>query len=207
MSAPQMRLLNPTAGAQIAEYQAADTSVPSIDFASARIYYRRAARAIVLEGENILLLYTAKYQDYSLPGGGIEAHESIETALIRELQEETGALSVKVLGAFGRYEEFRPWYKADANVMHMDSFCYFCQIDLTLGERGLGATRLESHEVRNGMRPVWINIHAAIAHNEAILKHFSGKGQSIVRETFLLKRIVQECLPANATSERNETTE
>lgn len=196
MPLSKMRLLNPATTS--ANTPASLIQAPDIDLATARIFYRRAARAIVLAGEDILLLYTAKYQDYSLPGGGIEAHESIETGLIRELQEETGALTVKVLGAFGRYEEFRPWHKADANVLHMDSFCYFCEIDLTLGERGLGATRLESHEVRNGMRPLWINIHAAIAHNEAILKHFSGKGQSIVRETFLLKRIAKECLGQGA---------
>lgn len=102
----------------------------------------------MLSGEDILLLYTQKYRDYSLPGGGIDDGESLEDGLIRELQEETGALDIQVLAPFGRYEEFRPWYREGANVVHMDSFCYVCRIDTSLGERGLGETRLEAHEIK-----------------------------------------------------------
>ena len=36
---------------------------------------RHAARAIVLKGEDILLLFTERYHDYSLPGGGIDDGE------------------------------------------------------------------------------------------------------------------------------------
>ncbi len=35
------------------------------------ILQRKAARAIALEGEEILLLYTERYHDYTLPGGGL----------------------------------------------------------------------------------------------------------------------------------------
>ncbi|MGL5048883.1 MAG: DNA mismatch repair protein MutT, partial [Shewanella sp.] len=55
-------------------------------------------------------------------------------------------------------------------------------------------TRLEAHEIKNGMRPEWLNIHQAIAHNEDIQRNHPDKGQSIERETFLLKQIVLECL-------------
>lgn len=80
--------------------------------------------------------------------------------MIRELQEETGAQNIRNIEAFGCYEEFRPWYKDDANVMHMLSYCYTCEVDETLGE-----TSFESHEINNGMKPVWINIQQAIEHN------------------------------------------
>lgn len=170
------------------------TQDPAVNLQTARVFYRRAARAIVLSGEDILLLYTQKYRDYSLPGGGIDDGESLEDGLIRELQEETGALDIQVLAPFGRYEEFRPWYREGANVVHMESFCYVCRIDTALGERGLGETRLEAHEIKNGMRPEWLNIHQAIAHNEDIQRNHPHKGQSIERETFLLKQIALECL-------------
>lgn len=167
---------------------------PAINLLTARVFYRRAARAIVLSDEDILLLYTQKYRDYSLPGGGIDEGESLEAGLVRELQEETGALDIQVLAPFGRYEEFRPWYREGANVVHMESFCYLCRIDTALGERGLGATRLEAHEIKNGMRPEWLNIHQAIAHNEDIQRNYPQKGQSIERETFLLKQIALELI-------------
>ncbi|MFB2812635.1 NUDIX hydrolase [Shewanella xiamenensis] len=170
------------------------TKAANINLKQARIFYRQAARAIVLSGEDILLLYTQKYRDYGLPGGGVDKGESIEVGLIRELQEETGAIAANVIAPFGRYEEYRPWFREGANVVHMDSYCYLCEIDMTLGNRGLGEPKLEAHEVKNGMRPEWINIHQAIAHNEEIQRTFANKGQSIDREIFLLKQIVAELL-------------
>lgn len=150
---------------------------------------RHAARGIVLKGNNILLLYTQRYHDYSLPGGGIDDGEDEITGLIRELQEETGAQGVRNVMPFARYDEYRPWYKANGDIIHMISHCYVCEIDDELGE-----TAFESHEVNNGMKPVWMNIHEAIAHNESVIKNSEKKGLSVDRETFLLKVIAKELL-------------
>lgn len=65
---------------------------PSLSNDYGTVFIRNTARAIVLKGEQILLLYTARYDDYSLPGGGVDEGESIEQGLLRELHEETGAL-------------------------------------------------------------------------------------------------------------------
>lgn len=150
---------------------------------------RHAARAIVLKGDSILLLYTERYHDYSLPGGGIDEDEDEVEGLIRELQEETGAQGIRNVRPFARYDEYRPWYKSDADIIHMISHCYVCEIDDELGE-----TDFEAHEVNNGMKPVWMNIHEAISHNEEIILNSDKKGLSIDRETFLLKVIVKELI-------------
>ena len=55
---------------------------------------RLAARGIVLKNEDILLLYTQRYDDYSLPGGGIDDGEDNIAGLVREMKEETGAAVV-----------------------------------------------------------------------------------------------------------------
>lgn len=165
------------------------TQHPDITDISAPTFTRKATRAIVLNGENILLLYTERYHDYSLPGGGIDEGESHTQGLIRELKEETGAHNVKNIHPFGLYEEFRPWYKSDYDIIHMESYCYTCTID-----KELLSPELELHEINNGMRPVWKNIHEAIAHNEETIAESAKKGLSIERETFLLKRIVSELL-------------
>ena len=94
---------------------------------------------------------------------------------------------VRNVEAFTRYDEYRPWYKADADIIHMISHCYVCEIDEALGD-----TAYESHEVRNGMKPLWMNIHQAIAHNEEIIASCPKKGLSIERETFMLKVIADE---------------
>lgn len=143
----------------------------------------------MIDGERLLLLYTAYYDDYSLPGGGIDEGEDVIVGLIRELQEETGARGVRNIRAFARYDEYRPWYKPDADIIYMISYCYVCDIDDELGE-----TSYESYEVKNGMKPSWVNIHEAIAHNEAVMAGGDKKGLSIERETFLLKVISERLI-------------
>lgn len=154
-----------------------------------RCFTRKAARAIVLKGDDILLLYTKRYHDYSLPGGGIDKGEDKLAGLVRELREETGAQNIKNIQAYGCYEEYRHWYKDDYDVMHMISYCYTCEID-----QKMLAPNLEAHEVKNGMTPIWMNIHRAIEHNEDIINNSDKKGLSIERETYLLKHIVEELL-------------
>jgi ADP-ribose pyrophosphatase YjhB (NUDIX family) len=154
-----------------------------------RILQRKAARAIVLDGEDILMLYTERYHDYTLPGGGVDEGEDILQGMVRELEEETGAQNIHNIKPFGLYEEFRPWYKDDADVMHMVSYCFTCKID-----REHGDTNYEDYEIKNGMKPVWINIRDAITHNELTMAESEKKGMSIERETFLLRLIAKELL-------------
>lgn len=151
------------------------------------IIQRRAARAIVLQGDEILLLYTERYHDYSLPGGGIDDGEDVIAGLVRELEEETGAQNIRNIKPFGLFEEFRPWFKPNANVMHMHSYCYTCHVD-----RKLGAPNFEDYEIKNGMQARWVNIHEAIEHNEYTIAQSDKKGLSIERETFLLHLIAKE---------------
>ncbi|MBE0350466.1 NUDIX hydrolase [Pseudoalteromonas lipolytica] len=157
---------------------------PSLSNDYGSVFIRNTARAIVLKGEHILLLYTARYDDYSLPGGGVDNGESIEQGLYRELSEETGAQQINITHPLGLYEEIRPWYKDDFDCVHIKSYCYFCEIN---GE--LAAPKMEHYEVQNGMQPKWINIYDAIAHNETTLAMSEKQGLSIQRETYLLKRI------------------
>ncbi len=154
------------------------------------VIVRHAARGIVIKGENILLLYTQRYDDYSLPGGGIDDGEEETAGLVRELKEETGAQGIRNIKPFARYDEYRPWHKPDADIIHMISHCFICDIDEELGE-----TAFESYEVHNGMTPVWMNIHQAIHHNEEVIANSDKKGLSIEREVYLLKVIAEELMP------------
>jgi 8-oxo-dGTP pyrophosphatase MutT (NUDIX family) len=162
---------------------------PDVDPNSAMILKRQAARAVVLKGEDILMLYTQRYDDYTLPGGGIDEGEDIINGLIRELKEETGAMGIADILPFGRYEEFRPWSKNNFDTLHMNSYCFTCKVD-----DELGLTQLEDYEVSNGMCPIWLNIHEAIAHNQNTIRNSDKKGLSIERETFLLKLVVDELI-------------
>lgn len=148
------------------------------------IFTRLSTRSIAIQGESILLLYTERYEDYSLPGGGLDQDEDKIDGMIRELSEETGAKNIKNIEPFGIYEEYRPWHKPEYDIQHMVSYCYTCEINKELGE-----SSMESYEIKNGMRAVWMNIHEAIDHNKKTMATSEKKGMSIERETFLLELI------------------
>lgn len=150
------------------------------------IFTRLATRSIAVQGDSILLLYTERYEDYSLPGGGLDDGEDKIEGMMRELSEETGAQDIRNIKAFGAYEEYRPWHKPDYDIQHMISYCYLCDID-----KELGMSNLESYEKKNGMKAVWINIHEAIKHNKKTMATSDKKGMSIERETYLLKLIAE----------------
>ncbi|MFD1551257.1 DNA mismatch repair protein MutT [Putridiphycobacter roseus] len=150
------------------------------------VFTRHATRSIAIQGEDILLLYTERYEDYSLPGGGLDLGEDKLTGMVRELEEETGAKSIRNIQPFGTYEEYRPWHKPDFDIQHMISYCYTCEID-----KELGVAKMEDYETKNGMRAVWVNIHDAIQHNKNTIANSDKKGMSIVRELFLLELIVE----------------
>ncbi len=148
------------------------------------VFTRLATRAIATQGNSILLLYTERYEDYSLPGGGLDLDEDKIQGMMRELGEETGAQNIKNIKPFGAYEEYRPWYKPDFDIQHMISYCYTCDIN-----KELGAASMEAYETKNGMKALWVNIHEAIKHNKQTIATSERKGMSIERETFLLELI------------------
>ena len=57
-------------------------------------------------GEQVLLCYRPKYQDWCLPKGKQEKHETIEDCALREIKEETGC-NVLEFGTFLGHTEYR----------------------------------------------------------------------------------------------------
>ena len=154
------------------------------------IFERTAARGIILDNENILLIYTKRYNDYSFPGGGVDDGEDIKEGLMRELKEETGAKNIEILSDFGDYEEFRPTHYEGYDIVHMLSHFFVCTAD-----KELGVATPEDYEISNGSVPVWINIYDAIKHNkEVIASKEDSMGLSIQRETIVLELVAKELL-------------
>lgn len=163
---------------------------PDTPALNGRMFERKAARGIIMRGSEILLLYTRRYNDYSFPGGGVEADEDLLRGLKREIAEETGATQVEVTSEFGYIEEYRPHYKPEYDLIHMLSYYYVCNIHEQLGE-----AKLEDYEMNNGMSAVWVDIHQAILHNRQVIKNKEASmGFSIERETIVLELIVSELI-------------
>lgn len=89
---------------------------------------------------------------------------------------------------YGFIEEYRPYWKPDYDLMHMTSHFFVCDVAPELAE-----VRMESYEIANGMKPVWIPIDEATSHNRQVMsRQEKTMGQSIQRETFMLEKISRE---------------
>lgn len=151
---------------------------------NAKITTREAARAIVLKGSKILMVYTNK-GDYKFPGGGVKKKENMQEALKREVMEETGYVVSEVGEEAGRIIQRSINQYDEAGIFEMTSYYYFCSV---LEEPQ--SQHLEQYEREQEFTPVWIELDEVINNNEMILrKNKKDMNPWVRRETLALKRI------------------
>ena len=77
--------------------------------------YYVAAGGIIRRGDEVLLLYKPKLNEFVLPKGHVEAGETLEQTAVREVQEETGYGNVRILALLGEPQPLwreTPWSAA-----------------------------------------------------------------------------------------------
>jgi 8-oxo-dGTP pyrophosphatase MutT (NUDIX family) len=148
-----------------------------------KILHRTAVRAIVQRGRELLMVYSASVGDYKFPGGGVDAGESHEQALARELREECGAALLGMDGELGAIVEYNFAQEKEFDVFKMTSHYYFCRI-----RDGFSEQKLDGYEQDLGFQPVWIDIDEALAKNRLLLNSINPP-EWLKREIFALERI------------------
>ncbi|MCL2855968.1 MAG: NUDIX domain-containing protein [Defluviitaleaceae bacterium] len=112
----------------------------------------KAARAVLLDDNNLVaVLYLKKLNFYTLPGGGIDVGETMQQALAREMQEETGCY-IDIVCELGIIEE--------NSLIYNWSGASSCFIAKTKGEKGL--LHLTQEEIDQETQVHWYNIHEAL---------------------------------------------
>lgn len=102
---------------------------PEPDVSKAR-QLRPSVAAIVTNADGHVLLQRRSDNGlWGLPGGGVEIGESVSTAIIREVQEETG-LTVQIERLVGVYSNprFQVVRYADGNVVHYINTLFACRV-------------------------------------------------------------------------------
>jgi 8-oxo-dGTP pyrophosphatase MutT (NUDIX family) len=145
------------------------------------IIYRNAVRAIILKGEEVLLIYSEKAKEYKFPGGGIEQDEPKEQALKREVLEETGRLIKSVNESLGYVDQLYNDIYDPKKYFYQRSYYYFCEIN----DEYQGMKLSESERAMRYL-PVWVNLDEAIETNEQkITNHDESPWTN--RELFVMK--------------------
>lgn len=107
---------------------------------------RVAARAVLLDEKGLMaLLHIRKWGAYTLPGGGVEADETLEDALVRELREETGCQAV-IQRPLGCVRENRSQHD-----FTQESYYYLAFVK---GEKD--ALQLTPGEIEEGTEVIWL---------------------------------------------------
>lgn len=150
--------------------------------AGGTVFKRKAVRGIIRHEDKYLVIH-GKYGDYKFPGGGMEDGEDLTDTLFREVQEETGCMVIA--DSIQDYILVHEKRKGDpSDLLEMDSWYFFCDIEKVVGERNL-----DEYEQEYNYQVAWLPLDDIIRKNESVEEY--GKIPWIVRETMVM-RAVQE---------------
>lgn len=126
---------------------------------------RVGVRAIIRKN-GLFAMQKSSAGEYKIPGGGVDDGETLEEALIREVQEETGLVvkpqSIKEIGEILeiRQDIFESDKKFVSHSLH-----FSCEVEDNIVE-----TAMTESEKQKGFHLAWADIDTVIAANEALMK-------------------------------------
>ena len=153
-----------------------------------KAFSRPSARAIVIENGRVAMVYSRKYGHYKFPGGGIEAGESREAALVREAREEAGLVldpqSIRPYGFVHRIE------RGDREPLFIqDNFYYLASASALVPQE------LDGYEAAEGYTLRWVDPREAAAADRSLIPAFEPRRRfMLLREAMVLERLLAERL-------------
>ena len=129
--------------------------IDSKDYASCtHTYVRNSARAVIIRQGKIAMVHSMKYDYYKFPGGGIEAGEWNEDAVVRETYEEAGLRVLpESIREYGYVHRIQKSAMDETECFIQDNFYYLCRTDGTAGPQKLDDYEAEEHFTLEYVRP------------------------------------------------------
>ena len=94
------------------------------------VFKRPSARAIILKGDKIALVYSRNEKYYKFPGGGIHDGEDKREALIREVMEETGLVVIpESIREYGSVLRRQKSDRSEDVIFEQENYYYFCDVE------------------------------------------------------------------------------
>ena len=157
---------------------------------------RHAAKGVVLNDDLQLLLLRSRHGDYKFPGGGIEADETLQHALVRELAEECGVTGVRIGEVLMRATERRPAREEGAMLTLINDY-FHAEVPDEHGrtDAGLAAVvGMDGYEIDLQLTPEWIDVETALTINRSLLTSWTddevtARAPWLERETGVLGEI------------------
>lgn len=147
---------------------------------------RKTVRAVVLNDQNeVLMIYSEVFNDYTFPGGGVKPKEKRKETLKRELAEETGAKGIEIIKKIGHTMEIKYSIGGSNNIYEQKSYYYLCSVE------EFREPRLMGREIHQGLKTVFVDIEKAIKHNNKINESRDADGMQtvLIRENIVLNKV------------------
>ena len=153
-------------------------------------HVRHAVRSVILRGRMVAMVKSETKGFYQFPGGGIDAGESHEQALIRETREETGlSIMPGTSRPLGIVREVRASQFAPETIFDQTSYYYFADVEEEMGEQVL-----EDYEQEQGYTLEWVDMETARAVNLELCRTHSYKSKFVLREAEILGLLMEGTL-------------
>ena len=151
-----------------------------------KVYTRPSSRGIVVKDGKVLMNHVAKFDTYEFPEGGIEAGETPEQAMIREVAEETGRVVIpESVREFGIVIRRQRDSKDPDGIFEQRNYYYLCDVTDEVRPR-----KPDEHEIREGAEPVWLeSLTGPIGCNR---EAFERVGEAFMEREMRVMSIVKE---------------